>query len=89
MKLLYNFIIQEVGNKYLAVPVGDKAAAFQTALILDELGAFIMEKLMLHVPRKAILAELMDIYDADANTLSQGIEAFLDSLRQRKVLADD
>lgn len=59
MKLKYNFIINQVADNMVAVPVGNDLAGFSGFLKVNDIGAEILEILKNEVTVEEIAAEML------------------------------
>ena len=88
MKVKSDYVVRKVLDSYIAVPVGEMAAE-QGAIMLNEVGAFLWEKLTQPMTEAALLDCLLDEFDVDRETALADMHEFLDSLRNAKALAEE
>lgn len=87
MKLKYNFVINTVADKMIAVPVGDNAAEFSGFVKLNDVGAFIFQQLEDDVTEEQIVKEMMCQYgDATEEEIRETLTNFLAQLKQSDLL---
>ena len=67
MKLKYNFIINEIAGKKVAVAVGDSVDKFNGFIKMDENTATVMECLKNDVTEDEIVAVLVEKFSAQDN----------------------
>ena len=90
MKLKYNFAVNEVAGKTVAVAVGDDAANFNGFIKMNSTGAEIFNILKNDVSLSELVAELQEIYpDQTLETLKKSAESFIGELEKFGVLSDD
>ena len=77
MKLKFGYVLREVADSYIVVPVGDNVADLDGVITLNEVGAFLWGKLASDTDEAALLAALLDEYDVDEATAKADISAFV------------
>ena len=86
MKLKREFVLRQIAGDHLLIPVGKTALDMNGMLTLNEMGAFLWQKL----PQAQTEAELTDLvlaeYEADRDTVEQDVAEFLDKLRKLGIL---
>ena len=87
MKLRYNFVVQQVADDYVAVAVGEDASNFGGLVRMNKTGAFLFELLKKDMTREELLAAMVEKYDADEEILQRNLDAFLEKLKEKQVLA--
>jgi len=87
MKLKYDFVISDMGDELVAVPVGDGAAKFHGMLRLNQSAAEILELLKEETTPEAVHKTLMERYpDSDINEVGKALEGVLNQLVREGVL---
>lgn len=85
MKLKENFVLRQVADTWVVLPVGAATLDFNGMLTLNETGAFLWQALLSGKdPVEAILAE----YDVSKELATADVEEFLTSLRTAGCLDD-
>ena len=86
MKLKREFGLRQIAGDHLLIPVGKTALDMNGMLTLNEMGAFLWQKL----PQAQTEAELTDLvlaeYEADRATVEKDVAEFLDKLRKLGIL---
>lgn len=86
MKLKYQFVFQPVGKTYMGVAVGDSAKQFSGMLQLNEVGYDIVSQMTEDISRDEIVDKILDIYDADRDTVSKYVDEVVEYLTENEVL---
>ena len=87
MKIKTGFVIEEVGNSYLAVATGERAATFRALVRLNSTGAFLWNKLSDNdLSFDELLACLLEEYDVSEEVARRDITAFADMLLKADIL---
>lgn len=82
MKLKNGFEIVKIVDDYMLVPVGDQMEQFNGTVVLNEVSAFLLEKMKDDITEEELLKYVIDEYDVDeerarkdiADTIKQMIE---------------
>ena len=86
MKLKREFVLRQIAGDHLLIPVGKTALDMNGMLTLNEMGAFLWQKL----PQAQTEAELTDLvlaeYEADRATVEKDVAELLDKLRKLGIL---
>lgn len=82
MKIKSDYLLRKVADSYVVVPVGKATVDFNGMINLNETGAFLWKKLQSGADEDALLKALRAEYDVDDQTALQGIQTFLDKLKE-------
>ena len=88
MKLKYEFIIREVGDRYVAVAVGDNAEEFHGIIRMNKSGKIMMELLKSEITEAGLLTKLMEQYEGTEEFFKGEIDKFVGGLRNAGVIVD-
>ncbi len=88
MKLKYEFAVREIVGEYVMVPLGEGALAFSGMITTSEAGALLVEKLKQEVTRDQLRQVLLEEFDVDEETVNADLDAFLNQLKQLKLLEE-
>lgn len=88
MKLKYEFIIREVGDRYVAVAVGDNAEEFHGIIRMNKSGKIMMELLKNEITEAGLLTKLMEQYEGTEEFFKGEIDKFVGGLRNAGVIVD-
>ncbi len=87
MKLKYNFVVNEVAGKKVAVAVGEDLAKFNGFIKMNENSAFVFNLLKNDVSEDDIIAALVKEFSAEDNDeLREGVRGFIAGLNAEGVL---
>lgn len=89
MKLSGDFIIRNIADEYVIVPVGETAAKFHSLITANELGAFICTKLKEDKSEDEILKAILEDYDIDEDSARRDLSGFLQYLKNLNLLETD
>lgn len=86
MKLKKDFILRQVGENYIVVPVGAQTVDFRFIITLNETGAFLWKIFTEEKTVDELSAALLDEYDVTPEQAKADVEAFVDKLREADLL---
>ena len=82
MKLNPEFMIQEIGDSTILVPVGNAGKLFHGIVQLNSTGAFIINCLKQDATEESIKAAIAAEYEATEEEITQSVQETLDKLRE-------
>lgn len=88
MKLKYEFITTELGNQFVAVPVGDNARDFGGVINLNASAAFILKQMQKDTTVEQIVSALMEEYEGTQEEATAYVEGFIGKLREEDLLSE-
>lgn len=86
MKLKYDFIVREIVDDYVLIPMGESALEYSGFLTTNEVGATIMEELKIHRTEEELLKKILEEYDVDEATAKNDMNEFLNLLRKENLI---
>lgn len=82
MKLKYDFSIQEVANKFVAVAKNPETETVESVFNLNETGALILRALMDGTDTTDIVNQLLAEYDVTPQEAETEVNTFIDMLKE-------
>ena len=86
MKINGEFILREVVDEYVLIPVGDTALRFSGIIGLNPVSAFIWQKLQEGEEREELLAAILDEFEVSREQAGKDLDEFLEQLRNHQML---
>ncbi|MEE1312447.1 MAG: PqqD family protein [Lachnospiraceae bacterium] len=86
MKIKKEFVLREIAGEYILVPVGNTAMEFNGLITLNEVGAFLWEKLQQQIELDQLVDAVLDEYEIDRETAGLDVEEFVENLRKAEIL---
>lgn len=80
MKRSVNFLLSEVADTLVLVPVGEAAGAFYGMITINAVGAFIWEQLAREQTIETLTDALVAEYAVDRERAQKDVEAFVSQL---------
>ena len=85
MKLKFDFIIQEVADKFMAVAKNGETEEVAKVLTLNETGAIILRALQDGTDTPAIVSQLLAEYDVSQQEAEAEVNNFIDMLKENGI----
>ena len=89
MKLKDGFVLREIANQYMAVPIGVRAKELHGMIGLNETGAFIWERVSKNCSQEDIVKDLCEEYDVQHADALASVQRFFDKLKAEGILIDE
>lgn len=88
MKVKDDYLLRNVAGSHIVVPVGEGSLDFSGVITLNEVGAFLWEKLQADTTTDGLLKALLEEYDVDEATAKADIDEFIAKLKGADLLAN-
>lgn len=82
MKIKDNFVLRNVADEYIVMPTGDNIAKFEGAVALNEVSAFVFEKLANPMSKEDLVEALVNEYEVDFETAAKDIDALISKFEE-------
>lgn len=86
MKIKENYMLRKVADCYVVVPIGAAVAEFNGMINLNEVGAFLWQKLERETTFEEVLASMLEEYDVDEAVASGDLKRFIKELEDAELL---
>lgn len=86
MKVNKNFVVRQIADEYIIVPIGEAVINFNGMVTVNEVGKFIWEQLYEDLAQEELLQRIIQEYDIDEQTAAEDMKEFLDKLKQGGLL---
>ena len=86
MKIKDGFLLRQVGDNHVVVPVGIQTVDFRCIITLNEVGAFLWQKMTVDCTVVDLVEALLAEYDVTADIATADVERFVASLREKNLL---
>ena len=86
MKLKDGFVLREIDNEYMVVPVREMAEKVHGIINLSETGAFLWRLLDTDQEEEQLVAAMLAEYEVEEETARQDVRAFVDGLEKQGFL---
>ena len=88
LKIKDGFIVREILDSYMAVPVGERTREVHGVIALNETGAFLWRMLEEDTSEDKLIASMVKEYEITEKTAKDDIKEYLSFLREKGWLYD-
>ncbi len=85
MKIKEGFILRQIADSYVVVPVGQATIDFNGMMNLNETGAFLFQKMIEGTTKEQLLSDMLAEYDVDKDKAQKDIDAFVEKVRKENL----
>ncbi len=82
MKVNPQFVLREIADEYLLIPIGEQADRLHGMLKLNEEGAFLWKQMEKEQTEETLFRALLNEYQVEADTAKKDISVFLEELKR-------
>lgn len=86
MRIKEGFLLREIADCYIVVPVGSRVIDFKGLMTLNNSGYFIWNQLIEENTYNNLLDSILQEYEVDEETAKKDLDEFLDKARESGVL---
>ena len=83
MKIKDGFVVREILDSYMAVPVGERTREVHGVIALNETGAFLWRMLEEDTSEDKLIASMVKEYEITEKTAKDDIKEYLSLLREK------
>lgn len=80
MHIINGFLIREVADELVAVPIGDAVRKLSGVISLNDSAAFLLQLLHTEQTHESLLSAMLEEFEIDEVTAKQDIAEFLSSM---------
>jgi len=88
MKIKTGYVLRELGNQCVVVPVGETAVTFNGIITLNKTGKYLWELLQEDVTVDDLVNGMLSKYDVTKEVATKDILEFLEVLRKHQILVE-
>ena len=89
MKAKSGFVLRNVVDEFILMPTGDNIGQFNGTVLLNEVSAFVWEKLQNAMSREDLLNAVLDEFDVEKAAASADLDTLLKTLLEFGVIEND
>lgn len=89
MKAKEGFILRNVVDEHILMPTGDNIGRFNGTVLMNDVSAFIWEKMKNPISREDLLIAILDEFEVEKTIASADLDALLSTLKEYGVIEDD
>lgn len=84
-----DYVLRQIGDDYIIVPVGKTALSFNGMITVNETGAFLWGHLVNGINRDKLLQRLVDTYEVTQEEAERDLSEFLNILYDNMILIEE
>ncbi|CVI70670.1 Coenzyme PQQ synthesis protein D (PqqD) [Clostridiales bacterium CHKCI001] len=88
MRVKEGFILRKIGDQSIVVAIGEASKSFHGMLHLNDTGSFLWEQLEKEKTEEELIQVLLQEYEVSRDQAQQGVEKFLNSLREANCIEE-
>ena len=89
MRISDQYMLRQVADEYLVIPVGEAALKVRGLIGLSESGSLLYRRLQEGCTEAELVSALLCEYDVDADTARADTREFLEQMRRMGILIED
>lgn len=89
MKVSNEFILRQVADEFLLIPVGSAALRISGMISLTESGYLLYQQLQSGCSREDLIRILLETYEVEQAEAAADVDAFLDKMRKLRILEEE
>ena len=89
MKAKPGFVVRNIADEFILMPTGDNIGRFNGTVLLNEVSAFVWEKLQNPLSKEDLLEAVLDEYEVSRDVAAKDLDNLLETLRGYDVIVDD
>ena len=89
MKVSNEFVLRQVADEFLLIPVGSAALRISGMISLTESGYLLYQQLQSGCDRDRLIQVLLETYDVEAAEAAADVDVFLNKMRKLLILEDE
>lgn len=89
MRISDQYMLRQVADEYLVIPVGEAALKVKGLIGLSESGSVLYQRLQEGCSEEELVGALLAEYDIDADTARSDTRAFLEQMRRMGILIEE
>ena len=86
MKIKDGYILRNIADEWIIVPIGDKIHDFNGLMTVNETGACLWKILQSDCTKEDLISGIMTEYEVDIDTTKEDVDVFVDTLIEGGVL---
>ena len=86
MKAKEGFVLRNIVGEHILMPVGDNIGKFKGTVLLNEVSAFIWEKMQSPISREELLKAILDQFEVEESVAAADLDALLAKFEELDVI---
>ncbi len=89
MKAKDGFVLRNVVDEYILMPVDDKILEFDGAVLLNEVSAFVWNHMQTSISKENLLKLILDEFEVEEEVASSDLDELLDTFTGLEIIEED
>lgn len=89
MKAKEGFVLRNIVGEFILMPVGDNIGKFKGTILLNEVSAFIWEKIQNPISKEELLREILEQFEVEESVAAADLDALLAKFEEYDVIVKD
>lgn len=89
MKIKPGFVLRNLVGEYVVMPTGNNIGKFDATIVLNEVAAFVWEKMQQPVSREDLAEAILTDFEVDRETASRDLDALIAQFREFGILDEE
>lgn len=89
MRIKNEYVLREIANTWIVIPIGQSAVNHNGMLSLNETGKMIWQQLEKGASEQQLVEALMHEYEVSAEKAKQDVASFIEKIRKIDCIEDD
>ncbi len=86
MKIKENFVLRKIADEYIVMPTKSNIANFDGAIALNEVSAFIFDKLQNPMSKEDLVIALLNEYNVDESTATKDVDSLISKFEEMGII---
>ncbi|MBI9008559.1 MAG: PqqD family protein [Tenericutes bacterium] len=86
MKIKSNYVLREIGDQFVVVPIGEEAIKFNGIITLNNSGKFLFKQLQEDKQITDLVEAILDKYEVSEAKASKDVQNFINILKENDLL---
>jgi hypothetical protein len=87
VKIKDGFVMRRISDVHILAPAGEANIDLNGVITMNDSASFLFKQLQSEITKEALLSQLLDEYDVDAETAKEDIDAFCKQLGEANLIA--
>ncbi len=86
MKVKQNYVLKEIADQYVVVPIAEEAIRFNGIISLNKTGKRLFQKLQTEQSEKDLVDYLVSVYEVEPDKAKEDVLNFIKTLKEKNIL---
>jgi len=86
MKIKSDYVLREIGDQFVVVPINEEAIKFNGIITLNKSGKVLYNTLQNDVTESDLVKSLLDVYEVSEEKANEDVKNFINILKEKNLL---